>query len=331
MTDLSEGRNLTEVPQNLRAELIVTEDIRRELMATPATLEAQSLVIDSDTMLEIAIENMNACKAQAGRVGAMFDGFVGDAKRIIERAKILFSPRIADLKAAEGVYKEKIGAYQIEQRRLVDLENQRRQEEARRVQQEAEAKARQEQARAEEAARQKEAQARVEAEALAKAQAEAAAAAEAKRKAQEAGDKEAMRKAADEERRANEQARQRAAAEAKAREQAQAELDKGNAKAVEAQMQAAAATAAVPTATVAKVSGAQMRDKWGAELLPNTTEDQAKALIMEAICKGRMELLGVLELNLTAIRKQAESLKGAMSIPGFVAKNRPIVAGKNSK
>lgn len=119
----------------------------------------------------------------------------------------------------------------------------------------------------------------------------------------------------------------KAAHAARLREQANAVQENGAARAQEAHLQAAAATTAMPVAQASKIAGAQMRDKWVAKLLPNVTEDQAKAMIVDAIAKGRADLLGVLDLNESAIRKMAEGLHKAMSVPGYEAVNDPIVAG----
>lgn len=150
---------------------------------------------------------------------------------------------------------------------------------------------------------------------------------------------EAEAKAAAELARANEEAaekRRKAEAEAaagnpakaaKLQEQARAAEENGAARAQEAHLQAAAATTAMPVAQAGKIAGAQMRDKWIAKLLPGHTTFDAKAKIVEAIGKGRTELLGVLDLNESAIRKMAEGLHEAMNVPGYQAVNEPIVAG----
>lgn len=151
-------------------------------------------------------------------------------------------------------------------------------------------------------------------------EAEATAAAELTRANEEAKEKERLA--------AEAEAKGNAARAAKLREQASAAQENGAARAQEAHLLAAAATTAMPVAQAGKIAGAQMRDKWVAKLLPNVTEDQAKELIVNAICyKSRADLLGVLDLNESAIRKMAEGLHKAMSVPGYEAVNEPIVAG----
>lgn len=151
-------------------------------------------------------------------------------------------------------------------------------------------------------------------------EAEAKAAAELARASEEAKEKERLA--------AEAEAKGNAARAAKLREQASAAQENGAARAQEAHLQAAAATTAMPVAQASKTAGISMRDKWVAELAPGVVDlAQAKAMIVEAIGKGRTDLLGVLDLNESAIRKMAEGLMKAMSVPGFVAVNRPIVAG----
>jgi len=125
-----------------------------------------------------------------------------------------------------------------------------------------------------------------------------------------------------------EEAKGNAARAAKLREQARGAEENGAAKAQDAHLQAAAAATAMPVAEQQKVSGTSMRDKWVPELAPGVADlAHAKAMIVEVIGKGRVDLLGYLDVNETAVRKAAEGLHEAMSVPGFVAVNRPIVAG----
>lgn len=161
---------------------------------------------------------------------------------------------------------------------------------------------------------------REEAARKARQEAEAIAARETARANQEAEEK--RRKAQEEEAKGN------AARAAQLRQQAAADIENGAARATEAHLEAAATAAASVPVTAQKVAGTQMRDKWMAELAPGVADiAQAKRMVVAAITAGRTDLLGYLDLNETAIRKNAEGLHEAMSIPGFVAVNRPIVAG----
>jgi hypothetical protein len=151
-------------------------------------------------------------------------------------------------------------------------------------------------------------------------EAEAKAAAERARAEQEAAEK---RRKAEEAAAAGNAARA-----AKLQEEARAAVETGAARAQDAILQAAASAAAAPPIVQEKVAGSQMRSNFVAVLLPNTTEEQAKAMIVEAIVKGRSDLLGLLDLNTGAINKLAKALRTAMNVPGYEAVDRPIVAGQ---
>jgi hypothetical protein len=139
----------------------------------------------------------------------------------------------------------------------------------------------------------------------------------------------AREEAAEKERKAREaEEKGNAARAAQLREQARAAEESGAARAREAHLEAAAKTEAAPLVEQTKIVGAQMRDKWVFEFAPGVTDfGVAKKMIVDAIAKGREDLLGYLDLNEIALRKAAEGLHEGMAVPGFVAVNRPIVAG----
>src|SRR5258708_7123566 len=151
-------------------------------------------------------------------------------------------------------------------------------------------------------------------------EAEAKAAAELTRAREEAAEKERKAREAEE--------KGQAARAARLREEARAAEETGAAKAREAHLEAAARTEAVRVVEQTKIAGTQMRDKWVFEFAPGVTDfGIAKKMIVDAIAKGRVDLLGYLDLNEIALRKAAEGLHEGMSVPGFVAINRPIGAG----
>jgi hypothetical protein len=288
-------------PASLSVALVMTDDIKAKLQEGEGALAGVKgyEITDHDTAAAVAGE-MNGYKRAIVKLEDLRKGFLRPAQEIIDNAKALFNPAIEGFEAAEAHCKTLLAGWDDKERKRIALENAQREEAARKIRQEAEREAAAIRARAEEAA------------------------AEARRKAQEA---EAARVKALAE--GNARAAAAAAAEkAKQAERERAAVENGEAKAQEAHLAAAAQVAAAPVVEQAKVAGTSMRDKWVAELAPGVADvAAAKAMIVEAIGKGRTDLLGVLDVNESAIRKMAEGLMKAMSVPGFVAVNRPIVAG----
>lgn len=324
--------------QDERVELAVTvtPEVRQVAAVSGALAIAQAYEVDCPEMAQALADERRLWAKRIDRMEAMKKDLIAPAKKALEdmreRLSRWFDPGLADLHAARDLAGVKLLAWETSEKERIAREKAEAEEKARKIRQEADAKAASELAKARELERQKEEQARVEAAARAKAEAEARAAAEAKRAAQEAGDKEAMKAAAEAERKANEEAGRRAAAEARAQEQAQAAAANGAARAQEAQTQAAAAASAVATvAEPVKIAGQSMKDNWVAELKPGLTAEQALAMICEAIVtKGRTDLLAILQIDLAArgaLNKLAAAQKGLMTVPGFVAVNRPTLAG----
>ena len=282
----------TTLPENLSASLVVSEEIRRELMASPATAEAEAFTIDSHLLAQEASDLAGECRAQVKRVYVLFAGFVEPAKLIIERANSIFKPRLADLEGASQIYMAKIGVWTESETRRVAEENAKRVAEARRLRQEAEAKAAAERARAEEIAREQRRKAQDAQEALQKAQAEGNARA----------------------------AAAAAAASAAALQKAEAAIETGAAKAAEAEAVAAQAVVSAPAEAQAKIKGQTMRDNWVGRLKPGLTADAARDLIIEAAVT-RKDLRGLIEIKTGGIDKLAKALHEAMDVPGYEAVN----------
>jgi hypothetical protein len=287
--------------QALSVALVMTDDIKAKLQEGEGALAGVKgyEITDHDTANAVA-EEMNGYKRAIVKLEDLRKGFLRPAQEIIENAKSLFNPAIEGFKGAEAHCKLLLAGWSDKEQKRIAMANALREEAARKVRQEAEREAAAARARAEEAA------------------------AEARRKAQEA--ETARQKALAE---GNARAAAAAAAEkAKQDERARSAVENGEAKAQEAHLIAAAQAAAAPVAEQQKVSGTSMRSNFVAVLLPNTTEEQAKAMIVEAIVKGRTDLLGLLDLNTGAINKLAKALKTAMIVPGYEAVDQPIVAGQ---
>lgn len=303
---LQESNILDFQPEKLEVSVAVTPEIRKELGAGGALAVAQAYEIDCPEVAQALADERKAWAKRIDRLEAMKKDLLAPLKTALAdmqgRLSKWFDPAMADLVAARELGEQKLLAWQQKEQARVAAENAAREAEARRVRQEAEAKAAAERARAEEQAR------------------------EANRKAAEAA--EAQRKALAE---GNARAAAAAAAEAaKQAEKAQAALENGEAKAQEAQMQAAAQVSAAPVATVAKIAGQSTKETWGAELQPGVTADQAKRLICEAIVAGRSDLLALIEVDTAprgALNKLAAALKGAMNVPGYIARASQSIAG----
>jgi hypothetical protein len=283
-------------PLALTVSLTLPDDMRVQLSEGERALELVKTyqIEDADTARAVADE-MNRYKRVIVFLKGWREKFLAPAKQQVETANEFFNPGIKGYEGAEAQCKRLLADWDAREQKRVALENAQREETARKARQEAEAKAAAETARANKEAEEK------------------------------------RRKAAEEEAAGN------AARAAKLREQAKAAEENGAARATEAHLQAAATAAAMIPVTAQKVSGTQMRDKWVPKIL--VTDLEAKRLIVDAaagvaivdgkrtLVPPRTELLGVLDLGVSAIRKQAESLHEAFSIPGFEAKNEPIVAG----
>lgn len=287
---------LNDVEPQLSVSLHMTQDTRASLLSGERALSiAQSFEIDSTEMAQAATSERNSMAKRIDQIKALRKEFIEPAQKIMDNANALFNPAIKSLEDGRKLLADGLLEWQRKEQARVDLENARIAAEARKLRQEAEQKAAAEHARAEEQAR------------------------EARRQADEA---EARRKQAEAE--GNTRAAAAAAAEAaKASERAAAAQENGAAKAAQAHA-VAVAVEAVPMATVGKLSG--MRSKWVAKLNKNETEESAKALIILAAADNPM-LMGLLDVNMSALNKMAGALKTAMQVPGFTAVDEPIIAG----
>ncbi len=283
----------------LSVTLNMTDDVRRQLQqGETALVQARKYEIVCPGDAQLVAEEMNGYKRTIVRLEDLRKGFLKPAQEIIENAKSLFNPAIDSLKGAEQHCKRLLGDWDAKERTRIEAERQAAEATARKARQEAEAKAAAERARAEELAR------------------------EERRKAAEA--EERRRKAEAE---GNARAAAAAAAEAaKATEKAAAAVENGEARATQLHLEAAAVASAAPVLERAKVAGASMRDNWVARRKDGVSAENAKSQIVAA-CAARPDLLGLLELNEGAINKLAKALKTSLNVPGYEARNEPIVSG----
>lgn len=305
--------NPNELP--LTIQLTMDEQMRSQLRQTEGVVAvAESYVIDSSEVAELANTELREIKMRAKRVEELRKGFISPAQQIIENARALFNPALQALAHAETILKNRLTAWTTEQEQRAAEARRKAEEEERRCRAEAEAAAAAERARAEEAARKAREEARLAEEARARAEAEA-------RNAREVGNRKA---AAEAERRA-----QAAAAEAaKREEEARACIEAGESKANEALLSAAATPVPTQAQEPAKVAGFGLRDNWIAELEPGKTDDQVKLLVVQAIAAGRSDLLSLMKLDMSAASKLAKALKGNFNAPGMRAINKPIAASR---
>lgn len=296
------------MPTGFEVSLPVTQDIVVQLkLADGALITAQSYEIDSPDMAQIVADQRNVNLKNIATLKELKKGFVAPAKAIIANAESLFDPAIEELGLAKDCLNGKLLGWQQSEDKRIAQERAEREAAERKARQEAERKAAEERARAE------------------------AVAAEQRRKEAEA---EAARVQAVKDGNAR-AAASAAAAVARAREAAVAAIENGNARAADVQMQATAIAAAAPVAEITKITGNSFRENWVAEFKPGLDEETVKLLIVKAICgnavnsaAARPELLALLDLNMSACNKTAKAFKTVTSIPGMVAVDRPITAGR---
>lgn len=278
---------------DLSVTLVPDQDLTNALRRDETALAvAQAYVIDSPEMASLCNDELRSVIARTAALNKWRDKFIAPAKQIIENARALFNPALAALEASEKLLRGELQRWTNEQKRLADDARVKAEAEERRLRQEAEATAAAERARAHQQAEEQRRQ--------------AAAAEETRQKAVAAGNAKAAAAAA--------------AEAAKCNERAAATLENANAKANEAivAVQAALPVVAAPE----KVGGFSLRDNWKLELLPGQDERAALPLIVAAIAGGRVELLALLTLNMSAGDKLAKALKQATNVPGMHAVNR---------
>lgn len=313
----------------LSATLVMDETVRAQLRAGSSAIQiAESYHLDpsdegSPEIAALANAELESIRARAKKLEETRVSFVAPARQIIENAQNLFVPAIEGLKKAEGIIKDRLLNWQNGRRAIADESRRKAEAEARRIREEGEAKAAAERAKA--AEREREAQQRA-----------AAAEAERKKKAEEA---EAARKAGDTKAAAKAEAEARAAAGERARQEenerkAREEADR---KARETQLAAAAAAdvardSVVVTETKNLVGS---RANWIAELPEGKTEDDALLAIALAIAGvekpaagARTELITLLKLDMSAVKKLAGAQQALCRIPGMTVRNEPIATAQ---
>ena len=287
------------LPTNLSMVIPVSQDMTAKVRLAGATTLAEAFEIDSPEMAQLAASYRTQWAAQIDIVKAARDEFNNPLKKFMKEYDAKwFAPPLADYETGRALLGAKVQAWMIAERERVAREKAFAEECARKTRQEAEREAAAVRARADEAAA-----------------AERRRAAEAEQRRLEAvaaGDKKAAEKAA--------------ADVAKAAERAAAVQENAAAKAAQVMVEAAA-SAPQPVAEAAKIAGTAMRENWVAKLKPGVTEEQALAQIVAAAA-GNPQLLGLLKLDMSALNKLAKALKKAMDVPGYVAEDEPILAGK---
>lgn len=269
-------------------------------------LELDSYVIDSKPMADLANTAMRGSIARIAEIKEWKAKFVEPAKQIIANAEALFDPAIAARQQFVAGMRGKLADYTTEQLRIAAEEQRKRDEEARRVRQEAEQRAAAERAKAE------------------------AIALEQRRLAAEA---EAARQKAEAEGNAKEAAKQAAAA-ATLTEKAHATIENAETKASQVVMAAEAAATATPITMPEKVSGFGMRDNWKLRLVAGKSEQDAIAMIVAAIAGVpvdkfvRPELLAMFKLDASAGDRLAKALKKACNVPGMQSVNEQTTVSR---
>lgn len=290
-----------EQPHDVTIKLALTDAHRAAMAANGAALKlARSYVIDCADMANQAAAEILAFNKQIAGIKVMYEDLAAEPKSTLAKLKAWFVPGVHEREEAIGILKDRLKGWNEQETARIAIENKQRQDEADRVRREAEAKARAEEERAAQIARDKQA---------------------------EADRQEAIRKQAEADGNTR-AAAAAAAAKGKAEQEAAAAAHVGAAKAEAHHMAAAAATTNAAPVQIAKVANAGMRDNWIAKLAPDTTEAQAKALIVAAAATNPM-LLGVIEIDTSALNKLAKGLHESFTVPGYVAFNDRQVTGKH--
>jgi hypothetical protein len=286
-----------DVKQNLSVVLTMDEALQAQLRQGETAMSvAQEFVIDCAEMAQAAANERTDLAVRIDALQARRKKFIEPAQQIIDNAKELFNPAIANLTAAREYLGVGLIEWDKKEKARIAKEKEEREAEERRARQKADQEAAVARARAEEQAAE---QRRL-----------AAVAEEARQKALREGNARAAEAAA--------------AAAAKATEKAEAAIEEGNAAATQAHV--AVTAMAMPAPAAVKISGSSVRENWIAKLNQGLTEDDAKALIVNEAATNP-QMLGLLELNTGAINKLAKALKGAMRVPGYTAKDEPTLAG----
>jgi membrane protein involved in colicin uptake len=284
--------------KDLSVSLTLTPELVGNLSREAGALEiAQAYVIDSPEMAAEANKELQDVKRRLKAVDEWRERFLAPVRQLTATANEFFNPARKALQEAEMHLKGALIDWTSKEEERVAAERRKAEEIARRLRAEAEARAAAERARAEQEAAEKRRQ--------------AAEAEERRRKAEAEGNAKAAATAA--------------AESARREEEARAKIEAGEARAQQAQMAAAAAPVA-EVAAPAKLAGFTPRDNWVAEF--TTTEDEAKALIVNAIAVGRADLLGLLIVDAKAAGRLAKALKKNFNVPGMLAVNKPVASSR---
>lgn len=287
----------------IEANVVISPEATQVIADTTFTTIAESFgVIDSPQLADEANKFLRETKEGAEKAQKMLDLILAPFERAVKEVRGKFKPAIDDRAAAEKIIKTKLLAWS-------DLCAQQYREQERLA---------------------AEARRKVEAEAAAKAAAERARTEEQARALQAQADEEARKR---EEALAAGNTRAAAAASARAAaltERSSSVAQAGEMKAQELVLSAAAIPVAASVAVKAP-AGTSMRKNWQAELPDGSTEDAAKRALCAAIASGRTELFAFLDLNWSALHKSAKSYEHNFTVPGFIARNNPILASRSVK
>ena len=278
---------------DLSVTLRMPDDTRAILTRNAGAVElANAFVIDSQDMADEAVSQIRAWRTTSGRLDALYKGFVEPATKIIENARGLFNPARNAIEAADKILRTKLTAWQQEQERVAEENRQaaiRKEREAR-------------------AAADREAEA---------ARAAAAARADALRREQEEQLRLQREAAAANDTKAAVEAATRAA---KAAADAHAVVERAEAKATTAILEAATTVVVAPPPV--RSAGLGTRDNWVAELEADEASTVRKLVAEICAHPERTDLFAYLSVNLKAGTATAKALKGQFNVPGMVAKNK---------
>lgn len=289
-----------EPPHDITLSIKLTDAVRSAMLANgAATRLAESYMIDCHEVAESAASDILVLNRQIAGIKTIKDDLEKEPKSTLAKIRAWFVPGITEREEAIDIIKSKLKGWDAQERTRIAVENKQREEAAAKIRREAEARSRAEEERAQQIARDKQ---------------------------READEQEAKRKQAEAEGNTR-AAAAAAAARGRAEQEAAAALNAGAAKSEQHHLAAAAATTSAAPVEQAKVAGSTMRDNWVAKLKPDTTYAQAKALIVAAAATNPM-LLGVIEIDLSSLNKLAKGLHESFDVPGYVAVNDRLVAGK---
>lgn len=288
-----------EQPHDITVKIELTDAARAAMTANGTAIRlAESYVVDCHQVAGQAANEILLFNKQIAGIKLVYADLAKEPKATLEKLKAWFVPGVKEREQAIDIIKSRLKTWDEQERNRIALENQQRQQEQDRIRREAEAKARAEQERANQIARDKQA---------------------------EADRQEANRKQAEAEGNTR-AAAAAAAAKGKAEQEAAAATHVGQQKAEAHHLAAATAATAAPVEQV-KIAGTTMKDNWVAKLKPDVSEAEAKKLIVAAVATNPM-LLGVINIDEGALNKLAKGLHEAFDVPGYVAVNDRIVAGK---